>query len=443
MATQNVRYFDGANDRIVTALGDMGAHTGAITILAVIKLDDLAAATNRTIVGFGSSGTESFRIGFNSSEVLVLRSAGTDRTVAAITLIETDGYAIVGFTKAAGTATSRGHIKLIPSGSWVHSDASSTHDDPSAATTSNRIGESQDGGRDTAGWIAAIGVFDTAMSDGTIETMTSLQAWADHANNVLLWRVGDDPLLDLTGNGADESAVTGTSIVSDLDDASFDLSITTGFTLYTDAFTFAFGEVAVADPTDITHALTIDNATLTQNHVIQPQDIAITSTIDNTTLTQVHTLSTQDIAHSLTTDATTINQNHVIVAQDITLSLTEDATTITQNQIVVTQDIALALTIDNSIVDVGTITIATQDIALALTVDNTTLEQVHVIAVSDILLSLTIDNATVNAGSLTSGFKYFDGAVWTIKPLKFYTGATWQPVTLKRYNGSSWVSIEF
>lgn len=79
---------------------------------------------------------------------------------------------------------------------------------------------------------------------------------------------------------------------------------------------------------DIALALTMDNTTITQNHVIAVQDIALALTEDNTTIVENFTVVPQDMALALTEDDTTLAQNHVIASQDIALSLTEDNTSI-------------------------------------------------------------------------------------------------------------------
>lgn len=176
---------------------------------------------------------------------------------------------------------------------------------------------------------------------------------------------------------------------------------------------------------DTALALTIDNTTITQNHVIAPQDIALALTVDNDTITQNHVVASDDITLGLTEDNATIIENNVLgtqdialalsednttvtetnfnlVSQDISLALTEDSTTISQNHILASDDIALALTEDNTtIVETNNLTV--QDIALGLTTDSTTIDQTNfVLTVQDIVHALTIDNTTITQNHIVA-----------------------------------------
>lgn len=185
----------------------------------------------------------------------------------------------------------------------------------------------------------------------------------------------------------------------------------------TRSFEVTSGDVTLLT-NDITNSLTLDNTTITQNHIVADADVAISLTTDNTTITQNHVIATdditisltedndtvtetnfvissQDITNTLTTDNDTITQNHIIADQDITNNLTIDNATIAQNHIVVTQDVAISLTEDNTSI-IENFTVASIDTAISLTTDNTTINQNHVLTPDDIAFAMSTDADTIS-----------------------------------------------
>lgn len=90
------------------------------------------------------------------------------------------------------------------------------------------------------------------------------------------------------------------------------------------------GSSTTIAPNDISLSLTIDNANITQNHVLATSDLSLTLTTDNTSITQNHVIVPQDLSLGLSADNTTITQNHVIAPDDLSISLTSDNTTVSE-----------------------------------------------------------------------------------------------------------------
>lgn len=205
----------------------------------------------------------------------------------------------------------------------------------------------------------------------------------------------------LTTNLADTTTGNTTATVSPAQGDKLAIELTPNGT--PTAFTaMSWGAVIFVDPggltispSDSALALSMDNTTITQNHVIASVDSALALTMDNATITQNHVIVPQDISLGLSEDNTTVNHNHVLPVDDIALALTEDSTTISQNHVVASLDIALALTEDNATITQTNFVLTAQDITLSLTEDNTTITQNHIVSVNDIALGLTTDNTTV------------------------------------------------
>lgn len=109
----------------------------------------------------------------------------------------------------------RWHIRREDTGAWVHANASNIT--LSGTIAAVRVGY-WDGAR-LLGHVAATGLWESALSDGDHEAVgvAALQDWLDSAPSAL-WAFNQaslaDPVLDLTGGGADETAEVGTMAVS-------------------------------------------------------------------------------------------------------------------------------------------------------------------------------------------------------------------------------------
>jgi hypothetical protein len=148
-------------------------------------------------------------------------------------------------------------------------------------------------------------------------------------------------------------------------------------------------------PNDVAIGTTIDNTTITQNHIVATQDSAVGTTIDATTISQDHIVVPQDVAMATSTDNTTLTQDHVVASGDVFISSSTDNATITQEHIIATQDVAVSTTTDNTTVDQSHL-IVPDDIAIGTSTDNTSITQDQVIVPNDLLVSTSTDNATIN-----------------------------------------------
>jgi hypothetical protein len=128
-------------------------------------------------------------------------------------------WRIDAWTKNSGNSTIRGHYCPI-SGSWTHVNygTKTTSASPHSKIivgNGNSLGGLQ-------GDVAAIMLLDRILSDAEIETLWSgLTAWMSliGSDSALLWAFNQasvsDPVLDLTGGGGDQIAISGTSIETD------------------------------------------------------------------------------------------------------------------------------------------------------------------------------------------------------------------------------------
>ncbi len=146
---------------------------------------------------------------------------------------------------------------------------------------------------------------------------------------------------------------------------------------------------------DITNSLSIDNASINQNHVVGAQDVGISLSEDATSIDQIYFFSGADLSLGLSTDNTSIAQNHVVSSSDIAVALLEDSDTITQNHVLPANDLSLALTLETTSI-VYSFVLATQDIGVGLSEDNAGIVQSYVFSGDDIALSLSEDNTSLS-----------------------------------------------
>jgi hypothetical protein len=183
----------------------------------------------------------------HTGQVLVAANAGGYETFGMLAVNDGHLYATVGgsfselgtytaawridaWTKAAGSAAVRHHATVWGSGSWSHTDHAAMGDTSTVPITTVHIGLGLGGIYPYDGDLAALAVSDQVWSDGDIETLTGgLAAWLAlcQGTNAALWAFGQatvaEPLTDVTGGGADQVTISGTSVVADPPDWSYAL----------------------------------------------------------------------------------------------------------------------------------------------------------------------------------------------------------------------------
>jgi hypothetical protein len=319
-----------------------------------------------------------------------------------------DGWVLVAFTKAAGTTTVRYHKGVLSTGadSWTHQNSAGNVDNDNV--TCDRV---QTRFAETGGWVfrgryGVMGAWDSILSDATLEGLTSDYADWEASANVALWRFDQattsEAVDDQTGNGADQTALSGSTVVTD--------DPIPGFT---------FGEaVATITPANASHGHTADAPTLTQTHALVGDDSSHAQTADAATvsvvhqlaaedathghaadqpgLTQVDGLAADDAGHAHVADSPSLTQVHELVAQPADHAHTADQPALTQVHELTPEDAAHGHAADQTTV-VGPGDISTNSADHAHTADQPGLTQVHELVVADAAHSHTADQPALAA----------------------------------------------
>ncbi len=214
-----VRRFDGVDDAVVLALGSLGFAMGVGTIAVICKASSDTA--NDTFLWVGNSST-SARWGFDTTSNTTPRArAGTAGAVSAptIRLLAADGWVLLAWCKATGTTTPRFHKYNFGTSTWTHEDGASTLADSGTPTTNAHIGSFRAAGSPFfAGDMGIAAAWNVKLTDAEVEALVVSEADWSTVSPVALWPLTQaattDPVLDTIG-AADETALTGTTVVAD------------------------------------------------------------------------------------------------------------------------------------------------------------------------------------------------------------------------------------
>lgn len=215
------RTFDGTDDFITHSIGGCNI-TGPHSIAAIVRRN--VNSVKHTIISLTDSSTvnERIRMGLNDSDARVIYATdGQGGATASVTLVASEGWALVAGNKPAGTSTPRLHKYVYGTNAWVHANGDITRVDNTAPGTGGKV---LFGRRTSAtpdylnGDTLLIGVWNRELSDAEFERLPfSLLHW--HASApVGLWLLDQSlttqNVVDFTGNGANQTAITGTAVAT-------------------------------------------------------------------------------------------------------------------------------------------------------------------------------------------------------------------------------------
>lgn len=136
-----------------------------------------------------------------------------------------DGWRIDIWTKPAGAAQPvRGHSMLLSVGTWSHANYGTSDDSTNVPSVRFRVGRHPSFGDALDGDVAAMAVIQDNWLDAAIDSGSlgsGLAQWMTliGANPAVVWAFNQalvsDPIVDITGGGGDQVAISGTSISTD------------------------------------------------------------------------------------------------------------------------------------------------------------------------------------------------------------------------------------
>lgn len=223
-----VREFDGVDDQIRCAPGAVSDVTfGALTIAFIVKW--FSTEQGSPIYAGNTTGGDSIRMDVETFSGTLYFAVEDNHVVMGSAPAE-NVWHLVAVSKTTGSDVPRFHHYDYSAGVWAHQDGDSTQVDGTNVLDYVDIGP-WDGVDFTDGRLAVLGVFPANYTDTAIETAgmeAALQNWVDDGP-AALWPFDQDsvstPLEDITGNGADQTSITGTTVVTGDDPPGFDFSL--------------------------------------------------------------------------------------------------------------------------------------------------------------------------------------------------------------------------
>lgn len=213
------RTFNGTSDNVLLSLGAANFAFGPGTIAAVMKSSSDTAAV-RVVIGMGDAGATRYLLVLNAGHSIALFSNASQRASTA-TILASHGWVFIAVTKATGSATPQFYKYVYDTDTWTVAAGSGTLANSSVPTGRGAIGSTPTSPTPTSycpADIAAAGVWNVVLADQDVRSLAyGLSPWRA-TNPKGLWVLDQDTVgqkvFDLTGGGANESGISGTSVAT-------------------------------------------------------------------------------------------------------------------------------------------------------------------------------------------------------------------------------------
>jgi hypothetical protein len=212
------RAFDGTDDEVRCSIGGVSGFT--FGTLAVIVRRGATAAWHSLIGLNNSSGLVQASLEFNDTDFLCWANQSVSPRTTTTFVSTTTWYCII-VTKATGTVSPRFHWYNYTTNAWTHQDPFSASTAANAGSLSGgtvRFGEWEDTDDFTGDIALGAAWSGVTFTDAQLEAMGlpfSLSNWHAAAPSglwILDQSATGQKVVDLTGGGANESAIGGTSV---------------------------------------------------------------------------------------------------------------------------------------------------------------------------------------------------------------------------------------
>lgn len=234
-----VRAFNGSSDLINTATGALA--TGTFGTQAVIVKRGGTGNWHTFLALHNSGGSALTQFAYQDGNLTAWWIDGV--TVTGPAAISTADWGLLVVRKATSTATPRFSLYNFSTDTWVHANASGTRPNWPAPGTGGTVRVEWEGFDRLNGRLAARAAWNSlpwaadASGDAALEAAgleVSAANWLA-ASPSAMWLFNQaavtDPVLDETGNGADQTSRTGTTVVNGDDPPGFSFDLTAGVTV--------------------------------------------------------------------------------------------------------------------------------------------------------------------------------------------------------------------
>lgn len=207
------RAFNGVSGANITVASGAVPDTTQFTWAVVYR--QATFGLSQLLFGFTAFGNCGMRISTTPTLQAVIEGT-TFASTPPINPGPTDGWAMFAVTKAAGASSPRFHYYVYATDTWTRASATTAVTGTTTARTSVRIGSAASGSNTLNGDIAAVAAYSVALTDEQVGSLpSSLSTWAA-LGPTAMWVLDQadvsQPVIDWTGGGANQSAITGTAV---------------------------------------------------------------------------------------------------------------------------------------------------------------------------------------------------------------------------------------
>lgn len=214
-----VRRFTQASSEFITlGIGNCNINCGGITLACIAKKNSNGSWETPIAAGT-SANLNRFILQFTDVDTLLIGAANGVDSGSGISVNTSDGWALYAASKGSGSVQARFHKYIFSTRTWTHSTAGASFADGSTPGSDGHIylGKNDEFGEHSNADLAVAGVWASELSDAQIELLVeSINNWTI-LNARGLWILNQATvatnLYDFTGSGANQTAITGTSVV--------------------------------------------------------------------------------------------------------------------------------------------------------------------------------------------------------------------------------------
>lgn len=207
------RTFQNGAHEVFTAATSI-VEAGSNTMLALVKFNAAGDGSWQTVANGMIAGQWDYdMLGRDPSNNLVWSSDSGATSYASATVSSSDGWVVLGITKAGGSATPRAHI--YKGGAWTHANMAAAVPNLGNADAIRFGGDGAVEGDPLDGILAYAAWFGSELSDANVEAagldFERLLALSPNAAWLFDQPTVDEPVLDLFGAN-DQTSRTGTTV---------------------------------------------------------------------------------------------------------------------------------------------------------------------------------------------------------------------------------------
>lgn len=207
------RTFDAVDDRLDLAIG--GCNFGYGTFALIAKRSGTTPAQPISMWD-GSVGQFQIYLTATTGEMHLYTGSSSNST---ITFVSADGWVLIAAGKANGTDAGRFHKYVYNTGVWTHANGDTAIANAPAPGVNGSVHINTVAGPNFTGMDVAVAAFwSRNLTDAELVTLpNSLHAWMNQTPQglwVLDQELTTQKVRDLTGNGANEIALTGTAVAA-------------------------------------------------------------------------------------------------------------------------------------------------------------------------------------------------------------------------------------